>query len=359
MYTTVTGLESAATAAAALAARHEADDVGDLTAALPLLVDQVVAEAGVAEPRLAVRALSQARGDIARAVSLLRAWVATVPRLASSSTRADALEVQRRITPGFLAPAGGQYLGASLDYAQRLLRLTDEPAPAPGFEAPDRAAALPDLPRALLPLEAEGLVAPPEPPARTSDLTREVADPITGRGAFQQLLSRADTGALTALAYTAQRGYAQRQDPTLTELRSGTLPVTVPHPRTGETVEVGRVAVTVAEIVFYRIHDGTTDARFTLGFGATLGRVERRAIASAILDAGCARASAEPAGSRAPADDQEFLALTLDGQEATGFVEHLKLPHHVTFGSDLDRVRRARAGGDAVTDDTVVIGTGR
>jgi alpha-D-ribose 1-methylphosphonate 5-triphosphate synthase subunit PhnI len=352
MYTTVTGFESAAAAAAALANTTDAQ-VGDLAAQLPLLIDQVVGEAGVAEPQLAVRALAQARGDIARAVSLLRAWVATVPRLETSRANLAELAVDRRVTPGFLAPAGGQYLGASLDYAQRLLRLSDEPAPSSYVAESAAVQADPpgELPRSLLPLEADGLVAPPDPPATTGDLTRRVANPIAERGAFQQLLSRAETGALTALAYTAQRGYAQRQDPTLTELRSGTLPVTVTHPRTGESVEVGRVATTIAEIVFYRVHDGTSDARFTLGFGATFGRVERRSIAAAMLDAGCARAAAESAEVKAPADDQEFLALALDGQEATGFVEHLKLPHHVTFSSDLDRVRRARAGGDRVAEE--------
>jgi alpha-D-ribose 1-methylphosphonate 5-triphosphate synthase subunit PhnI len=350
MYTTVTGFESAAAAAAALANQTDAE-VGDLAAQLPLLVDQVVGEAGVAEPRLAVRALAQARGDIARAVSLLRAWVATVPRLATTRTTVDELAVDRRVTPGFLAPAGGQYLGASLDYAQRLLRLSAEPPPTNEPGEPQTAEPIGDLPRSLLPLEADGLVAPPDPPASTGDLTRQVANPTSERGAFQQLLSRAETGALTALAYSAQRGYAQRQDPTLTELRSGTLPVTVAHPRTGEQVEIGRVDATIAEIVFYRVHDGTSDARFTLGFGATFGRVERRSIAAAMLDAGCARAAAESVEAKAPADDQEFLALALDGQEATGFVEHLKLPHHVSFGSDLDRVRRARTGGDRVTEE--------
>jgi alpha-D-ribose 1-methylphosphonate 5-triphosphate synthase subunit PhnI len=351
MYTTVTGFESAAAAAAALANQTDAE-VGDLAAQLPLLVDQVVGEAGVAEPRLAVRALAQARGDIARAVSLLRAWVATVPRLATTRTTVDELAVDRRVTPGFLAPAGGQYLGASLDYAQRLLRLSDDPQQSEPQPAElQKAEPIGDLPRSLLPLEADGLVAPPDPPASTGDLTRQVANPTSERGAFQQLLSRAETGALTALAYSAQRGYAQRQDPTLTELRSGTLPVTVAHPRTGEQVEIGRVDATIAEIVFYRVHDGTSDARFTLGFGATFGRVERRSIAAAMLDAGCARAAAESVEAKAPADDQEFLALALDGQEATGFVEHLKLPHHVSFGSDLDRVRRARTGGDRVTEE--------
>lgn len=360
MYTTVTGMESAASAAAALAANPETADVDDLGAVVPLLVDQVVAEAGVADCRLAVRALVQARGDVARAVSLLRAWVATVSRLATTRARVDQLDVQRRITPAFIAPLGGQYLGASLDYAQRLLRLSDEPAPAPAETPGEQVAEQPgELPRSLVALEAEGLVGPPDPPATPCDLTREVVDPTTGRGAFQQLLSRADTGALTALAYTAQRGYAQRQDPTLTELRSGTLPVTVCHPRTGEAIEVGRVEVTIAEIVFYRVHDGAADPRFTLGFGATLGRVERRAIAAAILDAGCARAASEPINGRAPADDQEFLALALDGQESTGFVEHLKLPHHVSFASDLDRVRRARTGGDDVIDEAVPAGAGR
>ena len=152
----------------------------------------------------------------------------------------------------------------------------------------------------------------------------------------------ADSGSLTALAYTAVRGFAALQDPTLVELRSGFLPVRVPGPD-GAPVTVGELPATVAEIVLYRMHAGVPDPRLTLGMGATTGRLERRAISAALLDATTSRAAANPAGPRVPCEDAEFLSVALDAQEATGFVEHLKLPHHVTFTSDLDRLRAARA----------------
>ena len=99
----------------------------------------------------------------------------------------------------------------------------------------------------------------------------------------------------------------------------------------------------MAQIGLYAVHEnGETDAAFTLGVGLTPGRLERRAIASAMLDAATTRAGTDPGVARAPYDDREFIALVVDGQEASGFVEHLKLPHHVTFASDLERVRASR-----------------
>ena len=49
----------------------------------------------------------------------------------------------------------------------------------------------------------------------------------------------------------------------------------------------------------------------------------------------------EPA--EAPAQDVEFVLSHCDNVEATGFVEHLKLPHYVDFQSELETVRRMRA----------------
>ncbi len=51
----------------------------------------------------------------------------------------------------------------------------------------------------------------------------------------------------------------------------------------------------------------------------------------------------------APAQDVEFVLYHSDNIEATGFVEHLKLPHYVDFQSELesgaaDARRRAGAG---------------
>ena len=49
----------------------------------------------------------------------------------------------------------------------------------------------------------------------------------------------------------------------------------------------------------------------------------------------------------AAAQDEEFVISHSDNVQATGFVEHLKLPHYVDFQAELDLVRRMRAEHDA------------
>jgi alpha-D-ribose 1-methylphosphonate 5-triphosphate synthase subunit PhnI len=44
----------------------------------------------------------------------------------------------------------------------------------------------------------------------------------------------------------------------------------------------------------------------------------------------------------APAQNVEFVLHHSDNIEATGFTEHLKLPHYVDFQSELQNVRRMR-----------------
>jgi len=110
-----------------------------LAAQLPVLVDQVMAEAGVVEPRICARALLQAAGDISRAVSLVRDWAATLPRVSRCRVSIDELWAARRITPGFREPPGGQYLGASTDYESRLIDLEDPTGGAPRRRAVDGA----------------------------------------------------------------------------------------------------------------------------------------------------------------------------------------------------------------------------
>jgi len=60
----------------------------------------------------------------------------------------------------------------------------------------------------------------------------------------------------------------------------------------------------------------------------------------------------------APAPDQEFVLAHCDSLQATGFVEHLKLPHYVDFQVELELLRRLRAehaarSGDAGPDETL------
>ena len=45
----------------------------------------------------------------------------------------------------------------------------------------------------------------------------------------------------------------------------------------------------------------------------------------------------------APAQDEEFVMSHSDNVQATGFVEHLKLPHYVDFQAELGLVRTMRA----------------
>lgn len=181
--------------------------------------------------------------------------------------------------------------------------------------------------------------------AQAIDGSRAPADAGRERGAFEQLLARGETGALTAIAYTSIRGTDAAA--TLAELRLGEFDVYIEHPDTGGRVRIGSVPATVAEVVLYGGRQ-KADGRLGVGVGATLGSVERRAISAAVLDANCAAATCEPAVAPSPSEDQEFLGIALDGQEAAGFLEHLKLPHHVTFTSVLDRIA---AGGDHDDED--------
>jgi alpha-D-ribose 1-methylphosphonate 5-triphosphate synthase subunit PhnI len=45
----------------------------------------------------------------------------------------------------------------------------------------------------------------------------------------------------------------------------------------------------------------------------------------------------------APAQDEEFVLYHSDNVEASGFVQHLKLPHYVDFQAELELLRRLRA----------------
>ena len=44
-----------------------------------------------------------------------------------------------------------------------------------------------------------------------------------------------------------------------------------------------------------------------------------------------------------PTQDVEFVLSHSDNVEASGFVQHLKLPHYVDFQSELELLRRLRA----------------
>jgi alpha-D-ribose 1-methylphosphonate 5-triphosphate synthase subunit PhnI len=369
-YLAVKGSQAAIDAARRLAAptggRETVDAVGQH---LPLAVAEVQAEAGLYEPRLAATAFTQARGDVSEAAFLLRGYRSTLPR--RTPARADSAELRpaRRISSAFRTVPGGQVLGATNDYGLRLLdpelsrRADRSPdrqdaregadpatgATGAGAEGAAGTGAPVRMPKVLDHLRREGLVArrPAQPPAKAADITRTALRFPATRSARLQALARGQSGAMTAFAYANLRGYGPFH-PTLAELRVGMLPVTVAHPRTGRPVQVGEIEVTEAEALGQKPQqEGRT---LGVGYGCVLGRCERKAIAMAVLDAVLSGLN-DDTPFDSPLADEEFVLAHVDGLEASGFVEHMKLPHEVTFASDLDRVRSiqdrsAPAGGD-------------
>ncbi len=85
----------------------------------------------------------------------------------------------------------------------------------------------------------------------------------------------------------------------------------------------------------------TQPPRFTRGYGLTFGHCERKAMSMALVDRAL-RARELGEETNAPAQDEEFVLSHSDNVQATGFVEHLKLPHYVDFQAELGLVRMLR-----------------
>jgi alpha-D-ribose 1-methylphosphonate 5-triphosphate synthase subunit PhnI len=269
------------------------------------------------------------------------------------------MRIERRISSAFKTIPGGQILGSTSDYEQRVLdfSLLDETenersAFVSRFEESVRGSSrqLPSAFRKVVEiLREQGLVAPPsdtgaEAPA---DVTQETIALPAGRSARLQMLARAETGGALALAYSSMRGYGSIH-PTIGELRVGWVEVRIAHPyRPGASVSLGSLRLTEVEIVasMERAPDAEKPT-LTLGYGACFGHNEVKAISMAVLDR---TMQTERPG--APAEDQEFVLLHTDGIESSGFCSHFKLPHYVTFQSDLDRVRAVQGRSPASGDD--------
>lgn len=299
---------------------------------LPYLLDRVMAEGGVWAPEAAAEALAQAGGDLYEAVLLLRAYRTTLPRLPQAPLQGkEDLLLLRRISAAFKGIPGGQVLGPTLDYSLRLLgRYGEGSAPEGEVPAPRR------YPSVAAWLRERGLLAPePEGQEEAGDLTREPLLFPAPRAHRLQALARGDTGGLLTLAYSGMRAYNAHRHPTVAELGAGYLEVRVPHPLRGGSFPVGRARVAFAEVV------DRGEGGYRLGFGASLGWNEVRPIAAAMLDLEMDRTTH-------PARGEEFVLLHTDPVEASGFALHYKLPHYVTFLSNLVAGEEAEHAQDQV-----------
>jgi alpha-D-ribose 1-methylphosphonate 5-triphosphate synthase subunit PhnI len=345
--------------------------VDQLRSQQPLLVDRIMAEASLYDAELAALALKQALGDPIEAVFLLRAYRTTLPRFGCSvpvDTRR--MRVRRRVSAIFKDLPGGQLLGPTFDYTQRLMDfgllgggaaagsggeaaspaaspMRDEAAasraPTAVHPTPAEADPSPDVPSPLDLLAAEGLVEPcrpspgdPEPP----DITRDPPAYPLPRSARLQMLARADEGWVLGMAYSTQRGYAFTH-PFAGEIRVGRVPLEIVPEELGFAITIGEVELTDCQMINQFVGSASQPPQFTRGQGLVFGHGERKAMAMSLVDR-VLRSDEFDEGTAAPAQQQEFVLPHGDNVEASGFVQHLKLPHHVTFESELQLIRALR-----------------
>ncbi|MDO7630503.1 MAG: carbon-phosphorus lyase complex subunit PhnI, partial [Loktanella sp.] len=143
------------------------------------------------------------------------------------------------------------------------------------------------------------------------------------------------------LAYSTQRGYA-RNHAFVAELRIGTVAVEMDIPELGFAIEIGAITVTECETVNQFQGSKTQPPQFTRGYGLVFGMTERKAISMALVDRALRWKELGEDDLGAPAQDEEFVLYHSDNIQATGFLEHIKLPHYVDFQSELELIRKLR-----------------
>ena len=357
--------------------------VAQIRAQLTLAVDRVMSEGSLYDPELAALAIKQASGDLMEAIFLLRAYRTTLPRLGYSEPLDTArIALVRRISATFKEVPGGQLLGPTYDYTQRLLDFAllaegegsstchvDVAAAAQGTslppsKCPQAAITTHEEPnsavsgRATVPrindlLAREGLLETPQPfdAAPPGDLTRDPLMFPADRALRLQALARGDEGWLLAMGYSTQRGYANSH-PFAGEIRRGTVSVELVPDELGFAIDIGDLEVTECQMINQFSGSRDVPPQFTQGYGLAFGGAERKTMAMALVDRAL-RADELGEPRVAPAQDEEFVLSHADNVEASGFVQHLKLPHYVDFQAELELVRKLRqahADADAARD---------
>jgi len=350
MYVAVKGGERAIDNAHAWLAEERRGDVTVAELSLPqireqlaLAVNRVMAEGSLYDPDLAALAIKQARGDLIEAIFLIRAYRTTLPRLGASCPVDTArMAVVRRISATFKDLPGGQVLGPTFDYTHRLLdfKLAAEGEVPVAAMAP---ADLADVPHVTEFLNRDGMIeVEPSGNATPPDLTREPMELPASRALRLQAITRGDEGFILSMAYSTQRGYG-RTHAFVGELRIGTVAVEMDIPELGFAVEIGEMELTECETVNQFKGSKTEPPQFTRGYGLVFGQTERKAIAMSLVDRALRWAELGEDFTGAPAQDEEFVLMHADNVQATGFLEHIKLPHYVDFQSELELVRRLRS----------------
>lgn len=311
-------------------------------------VDRVMTEGSCYDPELAALAIKQAQGDLVEAIFLLRAYRTTLPRFGTTvPLDTGRMAIRRRISATYKDLPGGQVLGPTYDYTHRLLDfgLLDEEQqadvpPSPEADRPvDRG-----MPSIAEILSSDRLMQP-EQAARDEetpfDLTRDPMGFPAERDQRLQALARGDEGFLLALGYSTQRGFGGTH-PFVGEIRAGEVQVEIVPEELGFPITLGEITVTECQMVNQFKGSKTTPPQFTRGYGLSFGLAERKAMSMALVDRSLKSRELDEARGY-PAQDEEFVLYHSDNVEASGFVQHLKLPHYVDFQGELEMLRRLQA----------------
>lgn len=325
-------------------------DVAQIKSQFRLAIDKIMGEGSFYAPEYGALALKQVEGDVLEAAFVMRAYRATLSRnYYSEPIDTEGMFVERRISSSFRDIPGGQILGPTRDYTQRMLHVDlategDEDMKKfltefkkdvgdANMEEVKTFGKVVDL------LRDQGLLKGVGNDEDTSilDVTRVAVKYPAPRSARLQMLARAETGGIMALGYSSMRGHGSVH-PTVGELRVGLVDVHIKD-RTNRRRYIGKIRVTEAEMISKAANKGGSGAKvpyYSIGYGLCFGQNETKAICMGILD----RAMRIP-GNNAPANDQEFVLYHTEGVESLGFTNHLKLPHYVTFQSGLSNLRKA------------------
>ena len=305
-----------------------------------------MSEGSLYDREIAALAIKQARGDLIEAIFLARAYRTTLPRFGfAEPLDTKAMALRRRVSATFKDLPGGQVLGPTFDYTHRLIdfALAESPDPPPPATAPADAAS--PTPRVVDIIAGDDLIEkspPAEDGAPVADVTRDPTEfpAAATRGCRRWRAATRASCSASAIRPSAATAATTRSSARSASARSRSR---CSSPSSASPFRWGRSPSPNARwSTSSRAGDGEP-ARFTRGYGLVFGQSERKAMSMALVDR--ALRADELAEERiGPAQDAEFVLSHCDNVQATGFVEHLKLPHYVDFQAELALLRELRRG---------------
>ncbi len=323
-------------------------EIKQIQSQMRLGIDKIMGEGSLYDPEYAALALKQMEGDVLEAAFVIRAFRATLQRKYYSDViDTRGMFIKRKISSSFREVPGGQVLGPTRDYIQRMLdtdKYDENPEQIHEFLKEfndkidnDKLKDVEVYGKVIDLLKNEGLLQPVEEnyDRTVKDVTREAVKFPAPRSVTLQMLARGETGGMMALGYSSMRGFGSGHG-TIGELRYGEVKINVKDSK-GRRRYIGKINVTECEMI---TKINTTKKSkvpyFAIGYGLVFGQNETKAICMSILDRGIR--SGNPSS---PSNNQEFVLYHTEGVEAMGFTNHLKLPHYVTFQSGLNNLREA------------------